>query len=50
VNAGHALGPDGRTFYLITDPGGNVRDVSGAINQTLANPGSLLEFRFTAAP
>jgi PQQ-dependent dehydrogenase (s-GDH family) len=45
-----ALGPDGRTFYLITDPGGNVRDVSGAINQTLANPGSLLEFRFTAAP
>lgn len=45
-----ALGPDGRTFYLVTDPGGSVRDASGTSIQTLANPGSLVEFRFAGAP
>jgi PQQ-dependent dehydrogenase (s-GDH family) len=37
-----ALNPDGRTFYLATDPGGPYRDAAGAVSQTLANPGSIL--------
>lgn len=43
-----ALNPDGRTIYLVTDPGGSVRDASGANSQKLANPGALLEFTVTA--
>lgn len=41
-----AIGPDGRTFYLITDVSGPFRNASGTVTQTLANPGSLLEFKY----
>ena len=42
-----ALGADGRTFYLITDVTGPYRNAGGAATQTLANPGSVLEFKYT---
>lgn len=42
-----AINPDGRTFYLVTDPSGPNRDASGAVNQKLANPGSVLEIKYT---
>ena len=42
-----ALPPGGRTIYLATDPSGPYRDATGAINQTLTNPGSILEFSYT---
>lgn len=45
-----ALNPDGRTFYLATDPTGTVRDASGTPLKVLANPGALVEFTFTGAP
>ena len=41
-----ALNPDGRTFYLATDPEGPNRDASGS-PRPLANPGSILEFTYT---
>ena len=41
-----ALNPDGRTFYLATDPEGPNRDTSGQ-PRTLANPCSILEFTYT---
>jgi PQQ-dependent dehydrogenase (s-GDH family) len=41
-----ALNPDGTTFYLATDPEGPSRDASGA-QRSLANPGSILEFKYT---
>jgi PQQ-dependent dehydrogenase (s-GDH family) len=41
-----AMNPDGRTFYLATDPEGPSRDAAGA-TRTLANPGSILEFTYT---
>jgi PQQ-dependent dehydrogenase (s-GDH family) len=41
-----ALNPDGGTFYLATDPEGPSRDASGA-PRPLANPGSILEFKYT---
>ena len=42
-----AIGPDQRTFYLVTDNNGLGRttDPSGASVRTFANPGSVLEFR-----
>ena len=40
-----ALNPDGRTFYLATDPEGPSRDPSGS-PRPLANPGSILEFKY----
>jgi glucose/arabinose dehydrogenase len=42
-----AINPDGRTFYLATDPSGPNRDPSGAVIQKLANPGSILEIKYT---
>ena len=42
-----AINPDGRTFYLATDPSGPNRDASGAVVQKLANPGSILEIKYT---
>jgi len=42
-----ALNPDGRTIYLATDPSGPNRDASGAVTQKLANPGSILELKYT---
>ena len=41
-----ALNPDGRTFYLATDPEGPSRDASGTA-RSLVNPGSILEFKYT---
>jgi PQQ-dependent dehydrogenase (s-GDH family) len=41
-----ALNPDGRTLYLATDPSGPNRDANGAVNQKLANPGSILELKY----
>jgi hypothetical protein len=41
-----ALHPDGRTIYLATDPSGPSRDAAGTVNQTLANPGSIVEFTY----
>ena len=41
-----ALNPDGHTIYLATDPSGPNRDPSGVANQKLANPGSILEFKY----
>jgi PQQ-dependent dehydrogenase (s-GDH family) len=42
-----AIGPDQRTFYLVTDNDGLGRttDPSGASVRTFANPGSVLEFK-----
>ncbi len=41
-----ALNPNQRTLYLATDVAGPYRDPNGAVSQTLANPGSILEFRY----
>ena len=41
-----AVNPDGRTFYLATDPEGPSRDATGA-PRPLANPASILEFTYT---
>jgi PQQ-dependent dehydrogenase (s-GDH family) len=43
------IGSDQRTFYLVTDNNGLGRttDLSGAPARTFANPGSILEFRYT---
>jgi PQQ-dependent dehydrogenase (s-GDH family) len=41
-----AVTPDGRTFYLATDPEGPSRDAAGS-PRALANPGSILEFSYT---
>ena len=47
-----AIGGDQRTFYLVTDNNGLGRstDPSGASIRTFANPGSILEFKFSGAP
>jgi hypothetical protein len=44
-----AIGADQRTFYLATDNNGLGRSVdpSGADVRTFANPGSILEFKYT---
>jgi PQQ-dependent dehydrogenase (s-GDH family) len=42
-----ALHPNGRVFYLATDPTGRTADENGAATTTLANPGSVLEFTST---
>ena len=46
-----AVGPDARTFYLATDTNGfgSGVDLTGARVNTFANPGSILEFRYTPA-
>ena len=46
-----AVGPDARTFYLVTDNNGfgQTLDPGGARVSAFANPGSLLEFKYTAA-
>jgi PQQ-dependent dehydrogenase (s-GDH family) len=41
-----AFNPDGRTIYLATDPTGPSRDAAGVVSQKLANPGSILEFKY----
>jgi hypothetical protein len=42
-----AIGPDNRTFYIATDSAGFTRDANGGATDVLANPGSILVFRFT---
>lgn len=42
-----ALNPNGRTLYLATDVTGPSRNAAGIVTQTLANPGSILEFTYT---
>jgi PQQ-dependent dehydrogenase (s-GDH family) len=44
-----AIGSDQRTFYLVTDNNGLGRttDLSGGRAVTFANPGSILEFKYT---
>jgi hypothetical protein len=43
-----AIGPDARTFYLVTDPEGLGRttDLNGASTLTYANPGAILAFTY----
>lgn len=43
-----AIADDGRTFYLVTDVSGPYRTATGAPGQGLANPGSVLEFRYSS--
>jgi len=42
-----ALSPDKRTIYIATDNGGYARDVEGRPTNKMANPGAILEFRYT---
>lgn len=42
-----AFAPDQRVVYFATDGTGRTADDAGASTQTLANPGSILEFTFT---
>jgi PQQ-dependent dehydrogenase (s-GDH family) len=42
-----AINPDGRTLYVATDVIGPSRNAADIVTQTLANPGSILEFRYT---
>ncbi|HYH94861.1 glucose/sorbosone family PQQ-dependent dehydrogenase [Hyalangium sp.] len=41
-----AIGPDNRTFYIATDSAGFTRDANGGATDVLANPGSIMVFRF----
>jgi len=41
--------PDGLRFFVVTDPEGRTVGPSGALIRELANPGALLEFRYTRA-
>jgi len=46
-----ALGPDGRTIYLATDPlgiGRTTDPANGASTEKFANPGAILEFKYQA--
>ena len=42
-----ALHPNQRTLYLATDVTVQAGALPGAVTQTLANPGSILEFTYT---
>jgi len=43
-----AVGPDQRTFYLVTDNDGRTMDDKGAAVRVVANPGAILEFKYEA--
>jgi PQQ-dependent dehydrogenase (s-GDH family) len=43
-----AVGPDQRTFYIVTDNDGRTTDDTGTPVRTVANPGAVLEFRYVA--
>jgi quinoprotein glucose dehydrogenase len=45
-----AIGPDRRTFYVITDSGGFTRAPASGATSFLENRGAILEFRFQEAP
>ncbi len=42
-----AIGPDHRTFYVITDSGGNTQDPAGLPTNTVDHPGAILVFSYT---
>jgi PQQ-dependent dehydrogenase (s-GDH family) len=44
-----AVGPDQKTFYIVTDNDGATIDASGARTRTLANPGAILEFKYAGS-
>jgi hypothetical protein len=41
------VAPDQRTFYIITDNDGRTMDDKGAPVRVVANPGAILEFRYS---
>ena len=41
------VSPDGHTIYIATDPGGLYEDVDGGVGEKVANPGSILVFKYT---
>jgi len=41
-----AVGPDQRTFYIVTDNEGRTTDATGTPVRTVANPGAILEFKY----
>ena len=45
-----AVSPDGRRIFLATDDHGTTMDAGGGRTDTLANPGAILEFTYTATP
>lgn len=42
-----AIGPDNRTIYIATDPGGLAEALAGGTTTAMANPGSILVFTYT---
>ncbi|MDP8997628.1 MAG: PQQ-dependent sugar dehydrogenase [Pseudomonadota bacterium] len=40
------IGPDGRTFYIATDPGGLHETLSGGVSDKVVNPGAILVFTY----
>ena len=42
------VAPDGLRLYVVTDVDGRSVDSTGALTRDLANPGAVLEFRYTA--
>jgi len=42
-----AVAPDQRTFYIITDNDGRTMDDKGAPVRVVANPGAILEFKYS---
>ena len=45
-----AVAPDQRTFYIVTDNDGRTMDDKGAPVRVVANPGAILEFKYSPAP
>ena len=44
-----AVGPDQRTFYIVTDNDGRTLDDKGTPVRVVANPGAILEFKYVGA-
>ncbi len=45
-----AIAPDGRTFYVVTDPFGLARGLDGKPTDILEHSGAILEFRYSGTP
>jgi glucose/arabinose dehydrogenase len=43
------IGPDFKTFYVITDSGSNTQDLSGLPTKALEHPGAILEFSYVGS-
>ena len=43
-----AVGPDQKTFYIVTDNDGATIDANGVRTRALGNPGAILEFKYIA--